>query len=466
MSAHPSILVYGGHDEPCANSSCDRIGFELGHRYPCVRVQSEGWQGYERRTEPSLIVLRFRQAREILNAVEELKLTETHAPVLAVMCSLDDAEKLPPQALQLLDDYICCPFRIFEFMLRVRRLLPSVSNFEEVKQKPRDERLGDVIGESQILHQVLAKIPAISACDTTCLLEGETGTGKELFARAIHYMGPRRDKPFVPVNCGAMPDHLIENELFGHARGAYTDASSQEPGLLAYAEGGTLFLDEVDALSLAAQVKLLRLLQEHEYRQIGSGRILKSNARVIAAANTDLRKAIEARQFRQDLYHRLNVLRLSIPPLRERSEDIPSLARHFLTRFAEKYHKNARQLAASALRKLGAYSWPGNIRELEGVIQRAVLMSDGTLIHSVDIDLPVLDVEEAASLPSLSKAKAEMVQRFERTYLMEVLAACGGNVSHAARAAGKERRSFQRLIHKYDIDLQQFRRDQDRIGTE
>ena len=458
MSAHPSILVYGGCGEPCPNSSCDRIELELGHRYPCVRVQSEPWQEYERRSDPSLIVLRFRHSQEILKTTEALKLRETHAPVLAVMCSLEVSEKVPGQALQLLDDYICCPFQIFEFMLRVRRLLPSVARLEGANQTLRDERLGEVIGESQILQQVLAKIPAIAACDTTCLLEGETGTGKELFARAIHYMGPRRDKPFVPVNCGAMPDHLIENELFGHARGAYTDASSHEPGLLAYAEGGTLFLDEVDALSLAAQVKLLRLLQEQEYRQVGSGRILKSNARVIAAANTDLRKAIEMKQFRQDLYHRLNVLRLSIPPLRERSEDIPSLARHFLTRFAEKYHKSARQIAASALRKLGAYSWPGNIRELEGVIQRAVLMSDGTLIHSVDIDLPSLLVEEVPLLPSLSKAKAEIVQRFERTYLMEVLAACGGNVSHAARTAGKERRSFQRLIHKYDIDLQQFRR--------
>ena len=273
-------------------------------------------------------------------------------------------------------------------------------------------------------------------------------------------MGPRRDKPFVPVNCGAMPDHLIENELFGHAKGAYTDASSSEPGLIAYAEDGTLFLDEVDALSLPAQVKLLRLLQEQEYRQVGSGRILKSNARIIAASNTDLRKAIETKQFRDDLYHRMNVLHLSIPSLRERTEDIPTLARHFLQRYAEKYRKNTRQLAASAVRKLSAYAWPGNVRELEGVIQRAVLMSDGSLIQSVDIELPVASSEQVSTPLSLRIAKGRIVQQFERSYLMEVLAACEGNVSHAARTAGKERRSFQRLIHKYKIDLHQFRREQ------
>jgi DNA-binding NtrC family response regulator len=253
-----------------------------------------------------------------------------------------------------------------------------------------------------------------------------------------------------------MPDHLIENELFGHAKGAYTDASSSEPGLIAYAEDGTLFLDEVDALSLSAQVKLLRLLQEHEYRQVGSGRILKSNARIIAASNTDLRRAIAARQFRDDLYHRMNVLRLSVPALRERADDIPTLARHFLMRYAEKHRKNVRHLAPSAVRKLSAYAWPGNVRELEGVMQRAVLLSSGTVIQSGDIDLPVASGADAA-VTSLRTAKAQMVSQFERSYLIEVLSACDGNISHAARTAGKERRSFQRLIRKHNIDIKKLR---------
>jgi len=251
---------------------------------------------------------------------------------------------------------------------------------------------------------------------------------------------------------------LIENELFGHAKGAYTDASSAEAGLISCAQDGTLFLDEVDSLSLSAQVKLLRLLQEHEYRQIGSAQILKSNARIIAASNADLRNAVEKRLFREDVFHRLNILRLSIPALRERGEDIPTLARYFLQRYSEKHQKTARYLAASALRKLSAYSWPGNVRELEGVIQRAVLMSDSTLIQSADIDLPGAMEAEPDLMPSLRVAKARIVQQFERSYLIEVLTACEGNVSHAARTAGKERRSFQRLIRKYNINIEECRK--------
>ena len=460
MPAAHRILVFKSCGEPCSTSSCDQLVATLSHSFPSAKIQLASGVKQELPNDLALVVLQSRRAEDLVRRTEELSTGKVNTPMLAVICGMDEPDKMPLRVLRSLDDYICCPFRLFEFLFRVRRLLPSAADSDATELAPRDERLREVIGESSALQLVLAKIPAIAACDTTCLLEGETGTGKELFARAIHYMGPRRDKPFVPVNCGAMPDHLIENELFGHAKGAYTDASSSEPGLIAYAEDGTLFLDEVDALSLPAQVKLLRLLQEQEYRQVGSGRILKSNARIIAASNTDLRKAIETKQFRDDLYHRMNVLHLSIPSLRERTEDIPTLARHFLQRYAEKYRKNTRQLAASAVRKLSAYAWPGNVRELEGVIQRAVLMSDGSLIQSVDIDLPVASSEQDSTPLSLRIAKGRMVQQFERSYLMEVLAACEGNVSHAARTAGKERRSFQRLIHKYKIDLHQFRREQ------
>jgi DNA-binding NtrC family response regulator len=457
MPAPERILVLRSSDEPCSTSSCDQVLAALGNSFPSAEVQLAAGLKERGAADPALIVVQSRRVEDLVRSTGQIGAGMRNAPVLAVMCGMRQPDEIPLQVLRSLDDYICCPFRPFQFLLRVRRLLPSAASLDSANHVPRDERLREVIGDSAALQQVLAKIPAIAACDTTCLLEGETGTGKELFARAIHYMGPRRDKPFVPVNCGAMPDHLIENELFGHARGAYTDASSSEPGLIAYAEDGTLFLDEVDALSLSAQVKLLRLLQEHEYRQVGSGRILKSNARIIAASNTDLRRAIEARQFRDDLYHRMNVLRLFIPALRERTDDIPTLARHFLMRYAEKHRKNVRHLAASALRKLSAYSWPGNVRELEGVMQRAVLMSDGIVIQSNDIDLPVDSPETDAAVPSLRIAKARMVQQFERSYLIEVLSACEGNVSHAARTAGKERRSFQRLIRKHNIDIKKLR---------
>lgn len=407
---------------------------------------------------PALVVVQSCRAAELLDTVEQLRLRRMNAPVFAVMCGMGANEELPLWMARALDDYICCPFPRPEFLLRVRRLLSSTIEANAAQSGERHERLRDVIGDSLALQQVIAKIPAISGCDTTCLLEGETGTGKELFARAIHYMGPRRNKPFVPVNCGALPDHLIENELFGHAKGAYTDASSAEAGLISCAQDGTLFLDEVDSLSLSAQVKLLRLLQEHEYRQIGSAQILKSNARIIAASNADLRKAVEKKLFREDVFHRLNILRLAIPALRERTEDIPTLSRYFLQRYAEKHQKTARYLAASALRKLSAYSWPGNVRELEGVIQRAVLMSDSTQIQSADIDLPGTIETGPDLMPSLRVAKARIVQQFERSYLIEVLTACEGNVSHAARTAGKERRSFQRLIRKYNINIEECRK--------
>ena len=456
MPAPERILVFRTSDQPCSTSSCDQIVVALSHSFPSVKIQLASGIKENFSIDPALIVVQSHGADELARSTRQLGPGMRNTPVLAVMCGVHQAEEMPLHVLRSLDDYICCPFRPFQFLLRVRSLLPSAADSDSALQVPRDERLREVIGDSAALQQVLAKIPAIAACDTTCLLEGETGTGKELFARAIHYMGPRRDKPFVPVNCGAMPDHLIENELFGHAKGAYTDASSSEPGLIAYAEDGTLFLDEVDALSLSAQVKLLRLLQEHEYRQVGSGRILKSNARIIAASNTDLRRAIAARQFRDDLYHRMNVLRLSVPALRERADDIPTLARHFLMRYAEKHRKNGRHLAPSAVRKLSAYTWPGNVRELEGVMQRAVLMSSGTVIQSSDIDLPVASGTDAA-VTSLRTAKAQMVSQFERSYLIEVLSACDGNISHAARTAGKERRSFQRLIRKHNIDIKKLR---------
>lgn len=456
MSARERILLLRSSDAPCSTSSCDHILAALSSSFPSVKVQLASGAKESFSTDPALIVVQSKGVEDLARSTARLGREMRNSPVLGVMCGVREQDEMPLEVLRWLDDYICCPFRPFQFLLRVRRLLPCAAG-SEPRHVPRDERLREVIGDSPALEQVLAKIPAIAACDTTCLLEGETGTGKELFARAIHYMGPRRDKPFVPVNCGAMPDHLIENELFGHAKGAYTDASSSEPGLIAYAEDGTLFLDEVDALSLSAQVKLLRLLQEHEYRQVGSGRILKSNARIIAASNTNLRRAIEARQFRDDLYHRMNVLRLCIPALRDRTDDIPTLARHFLMRYAETHRKNVRHLAASTLRKLSAYSWPGNVRELEGVMQRAVLMSNGIVIQAGDIDLPDASTEAENSVPSLRQAKARMVQQFERSYLIEVLSACAGNISHAARTAGKERRSFQRLIRKHGIDIERLR---------
>jgi DNA-binding NtrC family response regulator len=306
------------------------------------------------------------------------------------------------------------------------------------------------------LH-VLAQLSKIASVDATVLLTGETGTGKEVIARAIHYHSPRKGQPFVPVNCGALPDHLLENELFGHARGAFTDASSAEKGLLAEAEGGTLFLDEIDALSASAQVKLLRVLQDREYRQLGSTKSRSANVRIITATNTDLLRQVRAGRFREDLYYRLHLLCLRLPPLRERNMDIALLARHFLLQYGQRHGREELRLTPCAVQKLTAYPWPGNVRELEGVIQRAVVLCSAPILQPQDLELPT-DVEQSA-IPgnsSLRAAKSQMLGQFERGYLINLLTAHGGNVTQAAKQAGKERRAFQRLLRKHEVDRREY----------
>jgi len=330
---------------------------------------------------------------------------------------------------------------------------------------PLPQALPCVVGASRCIREAAEQVQLIAQTEATCLLLGETGTGKELFARAIHYLSPRKHLPFVPVNCGAIPDALFENEIFGHVRGAYTDARSEETGLLAYAGSGTLFLDEVDALSAAAQVKLLRVLQEQEYRPIGSARTYHTDVRVVAATNCDLRHCVACRTFREDLFHRLNVLRLTIPPLRDRAEDIPLLVSHFVKEFADRHRRPVRGIDKDATSRLMAYRWPGNVRELQGVLQRAVLLARGDSIVTADLDLPGNEMagnpaEAAAGQPfenSLKSAKEMVVRQFELSYLSNVLRHCEGNVSRAARMAGKERRSFQRLLRKYCIAVTSFR---------
>jgi DNA-binding NtrC family response regulator len=304
---------------------------------------------------------------------------------------------------------------------------------------------------------VLAQLPKIATTDTTVLLTGETGTGKEVIARAIHYQSPRHGQPFIPVNCGALPDHLLENELFGHTKGAFTDASSTEKGLLAEAEGGTLFLDEVDALSAAAQVKLLRMLQDREYRPLGSPKSMRANVRIVAATNTDLRQQVHTGRFREDLYYRLYVLSVRLPSLRERRTDIAQLARHFLVQYGQRHGREELRLAPSAVRKLLAYPWPGNVRELEGVIQRTVLLLSSTVVEAEDLDLPAARVAEVSDTGSLRAAKSQAVEQFEQVYLINLLTAHSGNVTQAAKQAGKDRRTLQRLLRKHGLDRREYR---------
>ena len=322
---------------------------------------------------------------------------------------------------------------------------------ESIREIRAKYRLDVVIGESAQLVEAIRKVPRLGASEANVLITGETGTGKELFARAIHYASARHDQPFVPVNCSALPDTLLENELFGHEKGAYTGAVASGVGLIALAERGSLFLDEVDSLTLPSQAKLLRVLQDREYRPLGSQRSCKANVRIIAAANSPLPERVAARDFRADLYYRLNVLALRLPPVSERREDLPLLAAHFVARFARECGRPIPKISAEALRRLMAYHWPGNVREMESTIQRAVVLSDGPVLDASCFELPDSwgapgAVSAASSLPI-----ADAVYEFQRQYLAGVLSEQNGNVTRAAQAAGKDRRTFQRLLRKHGI---------------
>lgn len=326
-----------------------------------------------------------------------------------------------------------------------------------------------LIGASKSFLQATGIIPILSRTRSTVLIAGETGTGKEMFARAIHYTGERQSKPFVPVNCAALPDHLAENELFGHSKGAFTGALTEKPGLFREAHGGTLFLDEINSLSLTVQSKLLRVLQDQEFRPLGSTKSQHVDVKIVAATNTDLRFLVENRQFREDLFHRLNVLAVTLPPLRDRKEDIGLLAGHFLKLYAKDFGRGTISIGQSARTKLTGYAWPGNVRELEGVIQRAVAMGAGEVLEAHDLDLPELDRPGGygptltlvsrgviSTDSSFQDMKTQVIEEFERAYLGELLTAHQGNISKAARAAKKERRAFQRLLQKHGLDRRVF----------
>jgi DNA-binding NtrC family response regulator len=249
------------------------------------------------------------------------------------------------------------------------------------------EKLGlqQLIGESPGFLTEMRKIPAMARCEATVFVLGETGTGKELCARAIHYLSARAHKPFLPVNCGAIPTELVENELFGHERAAFIDATTTSYGVIHEADGGTLFLDEIDSLPLLAQVKLLRFLQEREYRPLGSAKTRKAQVRIIAATNADVETAVREGKLRQDLYYRLNILPLVLLPLRQRQEDISLLARHFLHKYAAEFDKPVMNFSPDALQLFGLYDWPGNVRELEHIVERAVALTEQSILGQADL---------------------------------------------------------------------------------
>ena len=297
------------------------------------------------------------------------------------------------------------------------------------------------------------------------MIDGETGTGKEIVARAIHYIGNRLDHPFIAVNCGALPDNLLENELFGHDVGAYTDAKKRQQGLVAQAEGGTLFLDEIEVLTPKAQIALLRFLQDYKYRPLGSSKQYSSNIRVITASNVSLKKLVDEGVFRQDLYYRINIMNVSLPSLRERDHDVHLLADHFINKFRHQYGDAGKYLSEESKQFLISNQWPGNVRELENYLHREFLLSDGDCIECAETSNSFAERrkksidrrQEVLYNQKMTDAKLKLVEDFERNYISTMLAETNGNVSEAARKAGKERRTFTKLIEKYGIDTLSYR---------
>ena len=346
-----------------------------------------------------------------------------------------------------------------DILTRRQLLLPLMS--ENLAPWPHGEtvRLKQFIGRSSALVKLTQIIPKVARSDASVMISGETGTGKELVAQAIHSLSIRSQKPFVAVNCGAIPSELVENELFGHEAGAFTGASSSSVGVVRDAEGGILFLDEVDCLPLSSQAKLLRFLQEKEYRPLGARKTLRADVRVVSASSAKFNQLIEAGSFRRDLFYRLHVVLLLVPSLRERKEDIPLLARHLVEKYAKKNNLALKPLSAEAIIKLMDYRWPGNIRELENVIERSVIFSERARVDACDIELP--KTSERLAEDSFKTAKAKAVKEFETEYLQKLLVLNEGNVAKAAKAAGKHRRAFFELLHKHHINVRHLNRPED-----
>src|SRR5882672_892331 len=350
-------------------------------------------------------------------------------------------------------DYLTKPFEDEELLSLARRAVEKRSLEREVtflrgelaRRHDRDE----IVGEHPEMQKLARLVTQVARTTTTVLIAGESGTGKELIARAIHHGGPRSDKPFVPVNPAAIPEALVESELFGHEKGAFTGAHQRKLGRFELAQGGTLFLDEIGLLRAEVQAKLLRVLQEREIERVGGTRSIKIDVRIVAATNTDLKRAVAAGTFREDLYYRLNVVPIAVPPLRARIED------HFVRRYNHEFNKRIHGLTPEALALLAAYAWPGNVRELQNIVERTMVLVDGPLIGPADLPL---DVTLAPGRPGPGQTPEPLrmdlnqaSDRFERIIVQRVLEEVGGNVSEAARVLGLHRNSLKMKLSRWKL---------------
>ncbi|RLB78621.1 MAG: sigma-54-dependent Fis family transcriptional regulator, partial [Deltaproteobacteria bacterium] len=344
-------------------------------------------------------------------------------------------------------DYLMKPFDPNELGLLIEKIIEQQERDREnlfYREEYRERtRFESMLGQSKAMQEVFRLIEDVASTDATVLITGETGTGKGLAAKAIHTKSPRRSGPFVAVNCGAFPEHLLESELFGYEKGAFTDAKTSKKGRLELAHGGTLFLDEIGEISMRMQIDLLRILEDRVFYRLGGTRPIEADFRVIAATNKDLSKAIQDRSFRQDLFYRLNVISFSMPPLRERKEDIPILAEHFLRRFSQETKKNIDKISREAMDEMMLYEWPGNVRELENAIERAMVVAKGRSI--LPEHLPIFSPEHRAS------PKGKSLQEMEKAHILEILEETGWNIKKSAEILEIDRSTLYSKIKRYGI---------------
>jgi DNA-binding NtrC family response regulator len=400
---------------------------------------------------------------EVLAAVKS-RSPDTEVVMMTGFASVQDAVEAMKRGAY---DYLEKPFDPDAAGLVVARALERRQLKLEARSLRRElegvHAFHAILGKSAGMQEVFRLLEQAAGLDITVLLGGETGTGKELAARAIHYHSARRERRFVPVNCGALPAELVESELFGHARGAFTGAATDKAGLFQEAEGGTLFLDEIGELPLPVQVKLNRALQEREIRRVGDARVAKVDVRVIAATHRDLREEARAGRFREDLFYRLHVFPVRLPPLRERREDVPLLAAHFLEKHARAFRREVEGIEPDALRALTGYAWPGNVRELENAVERAVAVARGRLLAVADLPPEVAGGQEglppAGELARMPfKDAVDLARdRVSREYLVALLRELEGNVTQAAARAGMKRESLHRLCKQLGVKPDDFR---------
>ena len=401
-----------------------------------------------------------------LDGVDLLRTARQADPTLAVlMMTAFPSVETAVQAMKLgAADYLTKPFLPEDLLATVTRLLEthrlSAENRLLTRRVEQTHRFGEMLGVSPAMHTVFDLITRVAPTNADVLIIGQTGTGKELVARSVHQRSPRAARRFVPVDCGAIPEDLLESELFGHERGAFTGAHSRSLGLLEFADGGTFFLDEVGELPPRLQVKLLRALQERSIRRVGGKDQIPVDVRVIAATSRDLAREVEAQRFRSDLYYRIHVARIDLPPLCQRPEDIPVLVAHFVERCAAEMGKAPPRLQAQVLEVLAGYPWPGNVRELQNVIKRTLALAPGPEI-SVD-DLPDEVVNQATTAggqgtPGFFDRRARHLEQFEKDYFIRLLQDCQGDASQAAAQARIPRGTLYRLLKKHGINPAEFR---------